>query len=268
MSESEALPEGWAWAALGDVAQLNQRPNVNGLPDDTPVSFVPMAALEAGTGRMDPGALRPLKEVRRGYTSFQDGDVLFAKITPCMENGKVAVARELASGIGFGSTEFHVIRSYSGVSPSYLYHYLSRGDLRQSARARMTGTAGQLRVPESFLADLSVPLAPEAEQRRIVAAIEQHFTRLDAGVAALKRAQAALKRYRASVLKAAVEGILTEQWRADHPDAEPASAPLARILAERRACWESDLRAKGKDPANVGTTRISPARSLLDSPTQ
>ncbi len=91
--------------------------------------------------------------------------------------------------------------------------------------------------------------APEAEQRRIVAAIEQQFTRLDAGVATLRRLQFALRRYRAAVLKAAVEGKLTEAWRAEHPDVEPACALLARILAERRARWEADLQAKGKDPA-------------------
>ncbi len=96
-----------------------------------------------------------------------------------------------------------------------------------------------------------IPLPPLAEQRRIVAAIEEQFTRLDAGVAALRRARAALKRYRAAVLKAAVEGRLTAAWRAAHPDAEPAAALLRRILAERRARWEADQRAKGKDPAKA-----------------
>ena len=84
-----------------------------------------------------------------------------------------------------------------------------------------------------------------------MAAIEEQFTRLDAGVAALRRARAALKRYRAAVLKAAVEGRLTAAWRAAHPDAEPAAALLRRILAERRARWEADQRAKGKDPAKA-----------------
>src|SRR5438876_3582707 len=96
-----------------------------------------------------------------------------------------------------------------------------------------------------------IPLAPSPEQIRIVSAIEQQFSRLDAGVAALQRAKAKLKRYRAAVLKAAVEGKLTETWRAEHPTIEPASQLLERILKERRAKWEADLRAKGKDPAKV-----------------
>src|SRR5947199_5269398 len=86
----------------------------------------------------------------------------------------------------------------------------------------------------------------------MVAAIEQQFTRLDAGLAALQRAKLKLKRYRAAVLKAAVEGKLTEAWRAEHPTIEPASRLLERILKERRAKWEADLRAKRKDPSKVG----------------
>src|SRR5206468_2460966 len=96
-----------------------------------------------------------------------------------------------------------------------------------------------------------VKVAPLPEQHRIVAAIEQQFTRLEASVAALQRARTKLKRYRAAVLKAAVEGKLTEAWRAEHPTTEPASVLLERILQERRAKWEADLRAKGKDPAKV-----------------
>src|SRR6266704_1057180 len=98
---------------------------------------------------------------------------------------------------------------------------------------------------------VAIKLAPLPEQQRIVAAIEQQFSRLDVGVAALRQAKEKLKRYRAAVLKAAVEGKLTETWRAEHPATEPASKLLERILSERRAKWEADLRAKGKDSAKV-----------------
>ncbi len=193
-----------------------------------------MAAVEAGSGRIDPSEQRSLAAVRKGYTSFLEGDVIFAKITPCMENGKTAVAKGLVGGIGFGSTEFHVLRPNEGVNAEFLYYYIAQEQFRQDARARMTGTAGQLRVPTSFMAEAAFPLPPLAEQRRIVAATEEQFTRLDAGVAALKSARARLKQYRAAVLKAAVEGELTQAWREAHPDTEPASELLARILAERQ----------------------------------
>ncbi len=217
-----------------------------------------MAAVEAGTGHIDTSAQRQLNEVKRGFTSFQEGDVLFAKITPCMENGKSAVAHSLSSGIGFGSTEFHVLRPSLGINPQLLYYYISQGSFRQAARTHMTGSAGQLRVPASYLAEAQYPLAPLLEQQRIVAAIEQQFTRLDAAVAALKQVQTKLKRYRAAVLKAAVEGKLTESWRAEHPATESASQLLEQILNERRTRWEDDLRAKGKDPAKV--KYIEPAK--------
>src|SRR5205814_833556 len=123
-----------------------------------------------------------------GYTAFQEGDVLFAKITPCMENGKVAVARSLASNIGFGSTEFHVLRPEKGIDPQLLFYYLLQESFRQNARANMTGSAGQLRVPAAYLANTLYSLAPLAEQRRIVAAIEQQFSRLDAAIESLNHA--------------------------------------------------------------------------------
>jgi len=249
VSEERELPNGWVWTTLGTAATINPRPNLQALPDDTVVSFVPMAAVEAGSGCLDPSEQRPLAAVRRGYTSFLEGDVVFAKITPCMENGKTAVARGLVGGIGLGSTEFHVLRPHDGVDAQFLYYYVSQEQFRQTARMHMTGTAGQLRVPTSFMAEAPFPLPSPPEQRRIVAAIEEQFTRLDAGVAALKSARARLKQYRAAVLKAAVEGELTKAWREAHPDTEPASELLARILAERRARWEGEQRAKDKDPA-------------------
>lgn len=221
-----------------------------------------MAAVEAGSGRIDTSTQRRLDEVKRGFTSFQEGDVLFAKITPCMENGKSTVAHSLSSGIGFGSTEFHVLRPLLGINPHLLYYFVAQESFRQAARAHMTGSAGQLRVPTSFIADATYPLAPLAEQHRIVSAIEQQFIRLDTGVAALRKAQVKLKRYRAAVLKAAVEGKLTEAWRAGHPTTEPASILLDCILKERRAKWEADLRAKGKDPAKV--KYVEPAKPDID----
>ena len=263
MREENGLPRGWVQTTLGNVAAINPGVDISTIPALNLVSFVPMASVEAGTGRMDISTQRQLSEVKRGYTAFQEGDVLFAKITPCMENGKSAVARSLSSGIGFGSTEFHVLRPAEGIDPQLLYYYISQESFRQTARTFMTGSAGQLRVPAAFLVDVPYPLPPLPEQQRIVAAIEQQFSRLDAGVAALRRAQAKLKRYRAAILKAAVEGKLTEAWRAEHPTTEPASQLQERILTERRAKWEADRRAKGKDPAKV--RYVEPAKPDVES---
>jgi len=247
----ENLPEGWVGTTIGSIANVNPSLDLFSLPESTLVSFVPMATLEAGTGRMDSSATRELGEVKKGYTAFQEGDILFAKITPCMENGKVAVAQSLSSRIGFGSTEFHVLRPESDINAYFLYYYLSQESFRQLARGVMTGTAGQLRVPATFLRDVFCPLAPVSEQHRVVSAIEQQFTCLDSAVASLKSAQAKTKQYRASLLKAAVEGELTKEWRAEHSAGETGEQLLARILKERRVRWEEEQLAKMREKGIV-----------------
>jgi type I restriction enzyme S subunit len=189
---------------LTEAVELNPRPDRATLSDDLEVSFVPMAAVEAATGRMDTSTVRPFGNVKKGYTVFRDGDVLFAKITPCMENGKMAVARGLRSGVGCGSTEFHVLRTRPGVDPNYVYHFVSSARFRADAAHQMTGAVGQKRVPVAFFERCEIPLPELDEQRLIVAEIEKQFSRLDEAVASLKRVKASLARYEQAVLRNAV----------------------------------------------------------------
>jgi type I restriction enzyme, S subunit len=246
----------WVQVLLGEVAAINP-PLSRPAPEDPElVSFVPMAAVEEMSGRLDATAVRRWGDVKKGFTRFEEGDVVMAKITPSMENGKAGLARGLRGGLAAGTTELHVLRPRDGVLPGYILHYLLQEQFRKHARAQMTGTAGQLRVPGSFLEAASFPLAPTDEQERIVDAIDAYLTKLDAGVAGLKRVQANLSRYRASVLKAAVEGRLlpteAELARQEGRDYEPASVLLKRILVERRCRWEeaelAKMNAKGKPP--------------------
>jgi type I restriction enzyme, S subunit len=196
---------------LGDVAQINPRFDKSSLADDVPVSFVQMASVGAADGKINVSIVRPFAEVKKGsYTPFKDGDVLFAKVTPCMENGKMVVARGLKNGVGFGSSEFHVLRPSDQVDAKYLYYFVSSQAFRKEAAGHMTGAVGLRRVPAAFLSDAQLPMVQLDEQRRIVAEIEQQFSRLDEAVANLQRVKANLKRYKASVLKAAVEGRLVE----------------------------------------------------------
>lgn len=243
--EAPALPDGWVWTTLGEACEVNpgvDRPQH--LTDETPVSFVPMAAVDDAQGAIVRFEARPIGKVWKGYTRFADNDIIFAKITPCMENGKCAIARGLLNGIALGSTEFHVLRPSDAVVSDWIYYFLRQESFRVSAQAEMTGTAGQLRVPASFMREAAIPLAPLPEQRRIVAEIETQFTRLEAGVAALKRARVKLRRYKAAVLQAACEGRLVpteaDLARAEGRDYEPADALLRRILTERRAKWEAE----------------------------
>ena len=154
---------------LADVCEINPRlPRNHDLKDGTEVSFVPMAAVNAVAGEILDKQSRSFGEVKKGYTHFRDGDVLFAKITPCMENGKAAVARELIGGFGFGSTEFHVLRSKESVLPEWLYYFVRRESFRMEAKRNFTGTAGQQRVPATFLSTAEIPVPSLSEQRRIV----------------------------------------------------------------------------------------------------
>jgi type I restriction modification DNA specificity protein len=205
------LPPTWKLARVIDVPQLNPRRFSLEPSEDQVVSFIPMRSVEEESGRLDASEARPWKEVKKGYTPFEEGDVIFAKITPCMENGKYALANGLIGGRAAGSTEFHVFRPTPKLDRKYLLFFLFSPKVRRSAKLIMRGAAGQLRVPPSFFEDLEIPLPPIDEQQRIVGEIEKQFTRLDAGVASLKRVQTALKRYRASVLKAAFEGPWPEK---------------------------------------------------------
>ena len=261
--EAATLLLGWVPSSVGEMANLNPSNPDRVPPDETEVSFVPMASVEALSGVMHPSARRTWRTVRKGYKRFQDGDVLVAKITPSMENGKAALASQLIGGVGAGSTEFHVIRPTEALVGKFLLHFLLQESVRREARAHMTGTAGQLRVPESFYESLGLHLPPINEQHRIVQTLDSYFTRLDAARAALEGVQANLKRYRASVLKAAVGGKLVpteaELARKEGRDYEPADQLLERILAERRARWESQEKRRGtyKKPVSADISGLS-----------
>ncbi len=142
-------------------------------PDKTEVSFVPMECV--GTdGSIDVSQTKTLGEVRKGYTYFRDNDVVFAKITPCFENGKVALANNCKNGIGFGTTEFHVLRAKIDVTdPVWLQYLMKSESLRYLASNNMSGTAGQKRVQQPFFEKLTIGLPPIELQRQFHKFIEQ-----------------------------------------------------------------------------------------------
>lgn len=157
---------------LGDYVSINPRIDVRGLEPGALVSFVPMDAVEDQATGSFVRLERTLAEVQRGYTPFGEGDILWAKITPCMENGKTCIATGLTNGVGFGSTEFHVLRARdSRLSQAFLWEFLSLDLLRKAAPFAFTGSAGHQRVPDSFLGDLPFPLLPPGDQKQLVAAM-------------------------------------------------------------------------------------------------
>jgi len=152
--------------SLCELADLNPKMDAN-LDADDVVSFLPMSGVDADKVDAIDVETRRYADVKKGYTPFQRDDVLVAKITPCFENGKIARA-SLRLPYGFGSTEFHVIRAKQGkLDARFLTHYLRQKKIRFAGERRMTGSAGQRRVPENFLAELSVPNLSIKEQQRI-----------------------------------------------------------------------------------------------------
>ena len=163
----------WPTKKLGEVCKVNPtKSEIKDIPDDTFVSFVPMSAVSETSQRIEEQEDRKLSDVKKGYTYFRKGDILFAKITPCMENGKVALTDNLKNKIGFASTEFHVIRAGGEILPDYIFHLIASKKFRDEAKTKMTGSAGQKRVPKSFLENYTIPLPPLSQQKKIVARVE------------------------------------------------------------------------------------------------
>ena len=165
---------GWGLVPLGSTCNINPKKSLDSrLVSGAMVSFVPMPAVTEH-GEIDATAIKEYDEVKTGFTYFAENDVLFAKITPCMENGKGAVAKGLHNGIGFGSTEFHVLRPLSGkTDPYWIYTLTAFSQFRIDAASNMTGSAGQRRVPASFLENYRVSLPPIELQEQFAAFVEQ-----------------------------------------------------------------------------------------------
>lgn len=156
---------------MGQVVDINPSTKATGSVDDL-VAFLAMADISE-EGRIASIQQRPLAEVQKGYTIFQAGDVLLAKITPCFENGKAAFVESLPTQAGFGSTEFHVLRPTEEVDPRFLFHLVWNPNFRRLGASRMTGSAGQKRVPVAFLSEFEFSLPSLQEQRRIATILDK-----------------------------------------------------------------------------------------------
>lgn len=170
-TEKRTIQSKYQIVTLGNVCIVinPSKSEIKSIPDNTVVSFVEMSSL-SNDGYIENKEDRELSEVRKGgYTYFREGDIIIAKITPCMENGKCAIASQLTNEIGFGSSEYHVLRPNNElVLTKYLFLYLNRNEIREAAAAEMTGASGHRRVPVSFYDELEMPLPPKDVQQQIV----------------------------------------------------------------------------------------------------
>lgn len=199
-----SIPAHWEIKRLKYAADLNPKAaEVRKLPQETEVSFVPMEAV-GEYGGLDLSLTKELSDVSGGYTYFSNGDVLVAKITPCFENGKGALAGELVSGIAFGTTELHVLRCRQELDRQYAFYLTLADAFRKLGEAEMYGAGGQKRVPESFVTNLRHPLPPLTEQRAIAKFLARETARIDELVARKERLIALLQEKRAALITLAV----------------------------------------------------------------
>jgi restriction endonuclease S subunit len=164
----------WEMVELGEVCEVNpKKSEIKDLDDNLEVSFVPMADLNENQIGFTATQIKSLHEVYKGYTYFREDDVLLAKVTPCFENGKAGIAKGLKNGIGFGSSEYFVIRPNKKILSTWIYINIIKDSFRRGGKLNMTGTGGLQRVPIDFVKSSIIPLPDIETQRQIVAQIEK-----------------------------------------------------------------------------------------------
>lgn len=165
------LPKGWEWSRLAEIGIVNP---INDVNDDVEASFIPMALISEKYGKSASSETKVWREIKKGFTHFAENDVVLAKITPCFQNGKSAVMRGLKNGVGAGTTELHVFRQVADtICPDYVLIYFKSADFINNGITKMTGSAGQKRVPKEYFSLNPFPVPPLPEQHRIVAKVDQ-----------------------------------------------------------------------------------------------
>ncbi|MEN6367836.1 MAG: restriction endonuclease subunit S [Thermoguttaceae bacterium] len=251
MSNGDRLPNGWTETTVASIAKSIQYGHTASATDE-PIGprFLRITDIQNGSVDWDSVPSCTISAVDIDKYRLEAGDIVFARTGAT--TGKSYLIRECPEAV-FASYLIR-LRMHDGVFPQYVQSFFQTNDYWRQIEGGKRGI-GQPNVNASVLGTIGLPLAPLSEQRRIVAKIEELFSDLDAGVAALQRARAKLKRYRAAVLKAAVEGKFTEEWRTKYPPKETAPQLLERILKKRRRKWEEDqltafAKAGKRPPAN------------------
>jgi restriction endonuclease S subunit len=177
----------WEMTELGEVCEVNpKKSELKELDGNLKVSFVPMADLNENEISFMPREEKPLAEVIGGYTYFADNDVLFAKVTPCFENGKAGIAKDLKNKIGFGSSEFFVLRANEKALPIWLYLNIKSLKFSVEGKSQMSGTSGLQRIPREFVTNYKIPLPSLEEQQTIVKALEEEMQLVNANKRLIK----------------------------------------------------------------------------------
>ncbi|MDY6299962.1 MAG: restriction endonuclease subunit S [Selenomonadaceae bacterium] len=207
-----ALPDGWKWVRLGKIYEVNPKIQAD---DNIEASFITMSDICPGIKSQFDFSIKKWGEIKKGHTQFANGDVAFAKISPCFENRKSMILDGLKNGIGAGTTELIVLRNPQ-IDNNYTFLFISSEEFIRHARNTYKGVVGQQRINLDFVKNYPMPLPPLSEQHRLVARIESLFAKLDA---AREKVQSVLNSHetrKAALLHDAFTGKLTAKWREEH----------------------------------------------------
>ena len=171
------IPDSWCWGKLKDIVIINPR---NKLDDDMEAAFIPMPLIEDGYSGNHSFEIRKWKDIKSGFTHFKDGDVGIAKITPCFENRKSVVFKNLCNGYGAGTTELHVLRPYKDtILAEFLLVYAKSQRFIEDGKQTFSGAVGQQRIGKEYIETVYFPIPPLQEQQRIINHINNLFNYLN-----------------------------------------------------------------------------------------
>lgn len=199
------IPEHWEMVSIKRIAKISPKVDLSNYKLDEKVTFLPMEKVSSN-GDIDCEILKPIREVKQGFTAFKKNDVILAKITPCFENGKGALLDKLETEIGYGSTEFHVLRASKRIKAYYLYLITHSSNFLTLGEAMMTGSAGQKRVPTDFVANYQFPLPPMSEQQQIIEYVENLNRKISDTIQSYQTQIDRLKEYKNILINQAVTG--------------------------------------------------------------
>lgn len=240
------IPESWKWVRVQEITCLNPK---NDLSDELEVSFIPMALVDDGYRNSHSFEIKKWSNIKKGFTHFADGDIGIAKITPCFQNRKSVIFRNLKNGYGAGTTELSIVRVINDfLSRDFLLWFFKSAYFIENGVKSFTGTAGQQRIHKDYLSMCVLPLPPLDEQKRIVAKIEELLPYIDRYEQAWSKLEQFNSRFpedmKKSLLQYAIQGKLVEQ-RPEEGTAEELFAQIQeekqRLIAEKKIKKEKPL---------------------------
>ena len=198
------IPEHWVVNRIKNITEINPpKSEVRSLPSGMDVTFLPMEAI-GEKGELDISRSKQLGEVLTGYTYVTEGDVMLAKITPCFENGKAAIAKGLLNGVAFATTEVIPLRCLDNADAKFLYYLVTSDPFKSIAEGSMYGAGGQKRVADSFVAEYHFCQPSTSERIKIAAFLDYETARIDQLIAKQRQLIELLKEKRQAVISHAV----------------------------------------------------------------